>query len=344
MTNSSWRRTYQKVYSWAWKNRRYLKYAFYLIVLALAIWLPLKLNQTKPGKAQISLLNKAMIWAIATLSLNLILGYTGQVSLAHGAFFGIGAYSFAVLGERVGLNIWLAIPLGCLITALVGLAIGLPSLRTKGPYFAIVTLCFNVIIFYVFYNWQWLSGGLQGQKITIPSYLEQRWVRYYVVLGFLLLTLFIVRQITKSLLGSSLIAIRSNENLAEAVGISSFRNKLLSFTVSCFLVGLAGALFAVERGSIDVTITNQLNSFYILIYLLIGGVATLGGPLIGAIGIYYLLEKVLFDLGEYRYLIFGFILLVVIIYFPMGVVGGLKRGWEWIKGKIGVFESPEEAA
>ncbi len=325
------------------KYGKHFKYAFYLLVLAAAAVLPIVLNRTRAGKAQISVLTVAMIWAIATLSLNLILGYTGQVSMAHGAFFGIGAYAFAVLAERAHINIWLALPLACLITAGIGALIGLPSLRTKGPYFAIVTLCFNVIVYYVFYNWEWLSGGLQGQKITIPSYLGQRWVRYYVVLGFLLLVLLIERQIVNSLAGSSFIAIRSNENLAEAVGIGSFRNKLLSFAVSCFLVGLAGALFAMERQSVDVTITNQLNSFYILIYLLIGGVATLGGPVVGAVGIYYLLDRIHF-LGEYRYLLFGLILLVVIIYFPMGVVGGIKRGWEWAKRKWRLLEKPEAAA
>ncbi len=181
-----------------------------------------------------------MAWAIATLSLNLILGYTGQASLAHGALMGIGAYAFGILVQRVGLNFWLALPLACLITAFIGLLIGLPSLRTKGPYFAIVTLCFNVIVYKVFDNWKWLSGGIQGQAVPQPAFLQQRWARYYFVLGCLVLTLLIMRFIVKSLLGVTFMSIRSNENLAEAVGINSFRNKLLSFVVSCFFVGLAG--------------------------------------------------------------------------------------------------------
>jgi branched-chain amino acid transport system permease protein len=312
--------------------KKYSTASILLLILAIAIALPLLLNMSRKGKFQIQLLTVAMVWAIATLSLNLILGYTGQASLAHGAFFGIGAYTFAICVDRVGINFWPSLIIACIVTAIIGFLIGLPSLRTKGPYFAIVTLCFNVIVYNVFANWTWLSGGITGQRVTIPSYLGERWVRYYLVLAFLILVIIIERQIVKSLLGSSFIAIRSNENLTEAVGISSFRNKLVSFTVSCFLVGLAGALFAMEKGSVDITVTNYLYSFYILIYLLIGGVATLSGPVIGAVGIYYLLDRIEF-MKEFRYLAFGLILVVVIIYLPMGIVGGAKQFWEWAKGK-----------
>src|SRR5450756_2195907 len=112
-------------------------------------------------------------------------------------------------------------PLAGLFTASLGMLVGLPSMRTKGPYFAISTLCFNFIVFKVFENWKWLSGGIQGQTVPIPSYLGQRSVRYYLVLAFLILVILTERQIVKSLLGSSFIAIRSNERLAEAVGIST---------------------------------------------------------------------------------------------------------------------------
>jgi branched-chain amino acid transport system permease protein len=321
--------------------KKYGKAGFYLLLLAGAVVLPLLLNMSKKGKYQIITLTLAMVWAIATLSLNLVLGYTGQASLAHGAFLGIGAYTFAIFVERVGLNFWLALPLTCLFTAFLGALVGLPSLRTKGPYFAIVTLCFNVIVFKVFENWKWLSGGLQGQKVTIPSYLSEYWARYYVVLAFLILVLLIERQIVKSLLGSTFIAIRSNENLAEAVGIGSFRNKLLSFTVSCFLVGLAGALFAMVKGSVDSTVTNYLYSFYILIYLLIGGAATLAGPVVGAVGLYYLLDRIK-SIGEFRYLAFGLILIVVIIYLPRGIVGGARQLWDWGKRQYNKREEVPE--
>lgn len=311
---------------------KYLKPTGYLLLLAFAIILPLILNSFKTGKYHMLVLTLGMVWAIATLSLNLILGYTGQASLAHGAFMGIGAYMFAIFVERAGITFWLALPLACLFTAFLGLLIGIPSLRTRGPYFAIVTLCFNVIVFKVFENWLWLSGGYTGQKITIPSYLHSRIARYYVVLAFLILTILIVRQIIKSLLGASFFAIRSNENLAESVGLPTFRNKLLSFTVSCFLVGLSGSMLALVRGQVDSTVTNYLYSFYILIYLLVGGVASLSGPVVGAVGIYYLLDRIK-SVGEFRYVGFGLMLILVIIFLPRGVVGGFQQIWDWAKQK-----------
>jgi branched-chain amino acid transport system permease protein len=195
-------------------------------------------------------------------------------------------------------------------------------------------------VFKVFENWLWLSGGYTGQRITIPSYLESRLARYYVVLAFLILTILIIRQITKSLLGVSFIAIRSNENLAEAAGIHTFRTKLLSFTISCFLVGLSGSMLALVRGQVDSTVTNYLYSFYILIYLLIGGVATLAGPVVGAVGLYFLLD-VIKGTGEFRFVGFGLLLILVIIFLPRGVVGGIQQLWEWAKQKWKTFKTEE---
>jgi len=206
-------------------------------------------------------------------------------------------------------------------------------------------LCFNVIVYKVFENWNWLSGGIQGQVVPQPSFLTQRWARYYFVLGCLILTLIIMRFIAKSLLGVTFMSIRSNENLAEAVGINSFRNKLVSFVVSCFFVGLAGSMLAIENGQLDPTITTYLYSFYILIYLLIGGAATLSGPVIGTVGLYWLLDYMkkigIEGIEEFRYLIFGFIMVVVIIYMPRGIVGGVKQFWEWLKTRYNKRKTEE---
>ncbi|MBC7230448.1 MAG: branched-chain amino acid ABC transporter permease [Actinobacteria bacterium] len=319
-----------------------MKAAGLIALLGVAAALPWML-----GKYQVRILTLAMAWSIATLSLNLILGYTGQASLAHGAFLGIGAYSFGIMVQRVGLNFWVSLPLSCMITALLGLLVGLPSLRTRGPYFAIVTLCFNVIVLKVFENWTWLSGGIQGQVVPRPAFLAQRWARYYLVLAFLVLTLVVMRLVVKSLLGVTLMSIRSNEELAEAVGVNTFRNKLLAFVVSCFIVGLAGALLALENGQLDFTITNYLYSFYLLIYLLIGGIATLSGPVVGTVGLYLLLDYMknigIKGVEEFRYFLFGLILALVIIFFPMGIMGGVKRAWEWARDRFGKGDVEEAA-
>ena len=314
--------------------KKFTKPGLYLLLLGFAVAFPW-LKFIGVDKYQIRIMTLAMAWAIAALSLNLILGYTGQASLAHGALMGIGAYSFGIFAQRVGLNFWLALPIACLITAFLGLLVGLPSLRTKGPYFAIVTLCFNVIVFKVFENWTWLSGGIVGQVVPQPTFLAQRWARYYFVLGCLVLTLVVMHFIVKSLLGVTFMSIRSNENLAEAVGINTFRYKLLSFVVSCFIVGLAGSLLAIENGQLDFTITTYLYSFYLLIYVLIGGAATLAGPVVGTIGLYWLLDYMkkigISGIEEFRYFFFGLILILVIIFLPRGIMGGAKQFWEWVK-------------
>jgi branched-chain amino acid transport system permease protein len=312
-----------------------------LVLLVVAALLPLFLQRTSGGKYNMIVLTYAMIWAVAASSLNLVLGYTGQACLAHGAFVGIGAYSLAIMVDRVGINYWLALPLTCLLTALIGCLIGLPSFRTRGPYFAIVTLCFNVIVYAIFENWTWLSGGYAGQPLTVPAVLSGRLARYYLVLAFLVLTLLVLRQIVKSIVGASFLSILSNEGLSEAVGISAFRYKLLSFTVSCFLAGLAGALFATASGRVDSSITSYLHSFYLLIYVLIGGVATLAGPVLGAVGLYFLLDRIK-GLGEFRYVGFGILLILIIIYFPRGLVGGVNQLREWMKERRSTKTSPRE--
>jgi len=308
-----------------WKKA--VKPVFLLAVLGVAALLPWLGLQ----KYQLRVFTLAMAWAVAAVSLNLVLGYTGQASLAHGAFLGIGGYAFGIFAERLGWNFWPALLMAGLVPAALGFLVGLPSLRTKGPYFAIVTLCFNVIVFKVFENWTWLSGGYQGQRVPVPSFLGSRWARYYFMLAALVLALVVLRMMVKSLLGVTFMSIRSNENLAEAMGINAFRYKLLSFTVSCFMVGLAGALLALENGHLDYTITSYTYSFNLLVYVLIGGAATLSGPVVGALGLYYLLERIEKAVGEYRYAIFGLLLIVVIIYFPRGVAGGVQQLWDRLK-------------
>ncbi len=311
-----------------------------LASLTLAALLPLLLQRTSGGKYNMIVLTYAMIWAVAACSLNLILGFTGQACLAHGALVGIGAYSMAIMVERVGINYWLAFPLTCLLTAFIGFLIGLPSFRTRGPYFAIVTLCFNVIVYATFENWTWLSGGLAGQSFEVPPVLASRTTKYYFVLAFLALTVVVVRQIIKSIVGASFLSILSNESLSEAVGISAFRNKLLSFTVSCFLAGMAGALFATVSGRVDYSITSFLHSFNILVYTLIGGVATIAGPVIGAVGLYYLLDRIK-GFGEFRYVGFGVLLILIIIFFPRGLMGGINQLRDWVKEKRSTKVAPQ---
>lgn len=301
----------------------------YVLLLVFALALPLLIT----NRYAFQIVIMGCLFSICTLSLNLILGYTGQASLAHAGFFGIGSYGVALLTKN-GLSFWLALPLSALLAALVGFLIGLPTLRSRGSYFAISTLCFGVIVSIVAGNWIQLTGGYNGiVGISLPNPLHLPWVgtigfqsmaaQYYLVLAFLLVTLLVMHRLVYSLLGLSFMAIRNNELLAEAVGIDTFASKVLSFVVGNFFAGLAGGIYACLVGSISPSTASIELTFNWLVYLLLGGAATLSGPIIGAFAIPLLMENLHF-LEGYRMIIFGALLIAVIIYFPRGIMGAIS--------------------
>lgn len=300
---------------------------FYLVILFIALVVPLII--TNRYYAQV--ITMSLLFAMGALSLNLIMGFTGQASLAHGGFFAIGAYGVAILTYTLGWNFWLALPAAALLSAGVGLVVGLPALRTRGAYFAITTMCLGEIIHLVAGNWMELTGGHNGivgipvpSPISIPGLgqltFQSQMMQYYLVLFFLLLTLFVMYRLTKSLRGMTFLATAINEDLAEAVGINTFRTKLLSFIVANFFAGLAGGIYASLIGSISPSVASIGMTFNFIMYILLGGITTLAGPIIGAFIIPILLEYLQF-LQDYQMILFGFLLIVVIIYFPTGFMG-----------------------
>ena len=315
---------------------------FYLVVLVIALVLPHVI--TNLYYAQI--ITMSCIFAIGALSMNLIMGYTGQMSLAHGGFFAIGAYGVAILTSTLGWNFWLALPASALLAAFIGFLVGLPALRTRGAYFAITTLCLGEIIYLLAGNWLELTGGHTGMVgIPLPSPVSIPGVgqltfdspasQYYLVLCFLLLTLFVMYRLINSLRGRTFLATAINEDLSEAVGINTFRTKLLSFVVANFFAGLAGGIYASLMGSISPSVASVTMTFNFLMYVLLGGMTTLAGPVIGAFIIPILLEYLQF-LQDYQMILFGFLLIVVIIYFPTGFMGLFNKLRDRIKkSKVG---------
>lgn len=302
----------------------------YLALLVLALLLPWFVHNAYIFQIVIM----SLLFAIATASLDLILGYTGQASLAHGAFFGMGAYGVAIL-TKAGLSFWLALPAGAVIAAFISLLVGLISLRTRGHYFAIVTLCFGVILWLVANNWIELTGGADGifgiappNAIPIPflgkiEFFSQT-AQYYLALVFLILAIFVLHRVIYSVFGLTFMAIRNNEALADAVGINTFTTKLISFVAASFIAGLAGGLYATVLGAVSPSAASYVLTFNFLIYLILGGMASLSGAVVGAFAISILMQFLQF-LGNYQLMIFGALLVVVIIYFPQGFVGGLRR-------------------
>lgn len=301
-------------------------------LIIIAILFPLLTN----NDYYIHILTLAFIWIIAVYGLNLLLGYTGYLSLAHAGFFAIGAYALGLLTVKAGVSFWLAFILAPIITTIIGLFIGLIALRTKGDYFSIYTLCVGYVIYLVIDKWDALTGGVRG-LIGIPApgnigpiSFDTPISQYYLVLTILLLSIFVIYRIIYSLVGRTFIAIRNSELLAQSIGISSRNNKLLSFVLSTFFAGLSGALYASFIRFIGPEIGSTNMVFDFLIFLIVGGMGTMAGPIIGTLLMVWLSQNLQF-LQDYRMVIFGPVLVLIIIYSPNGLAGvyyNLRMRWE----------------
>ncbi|SET35065.1 branched-chain amino acid transport system permease protein [Salinibacillus kushneri] len=268
----------------------------------------------------------AFIWMIAVYGLNLLAGYTGYLSLAHAGFFAIGAYAFGLLTVKAGFGFWPAFLLAPIITTAMGFLIGLIALRTKEHFFAIYTLCVGYIIYLVIDKWEGLTGGVRG-LIGIPApssigplTLSTPIAQYYFVFVILLLVIFVIYRIIHSLTGRTFIAIRNSEELALSLGISTTKNKLISFVLSTFFAGIAGVLYACFIRFIGPDIGNLNITFDLLTYMIVGGIGTMSGPIVGTLLIVWLSQNLQF-LQDYRMLIFGPLLTLMVIFSPRGISG-----------------------
>jgi len=268
----------------------------------------------------------AFVTAIAVYGLDVLLGYTGQLSLAHAGFFGIGGYTAGILMADHGVSFWLALPAAIALTSALGYLIGLAALRTREDYFAIFTLAVGVMIVIVIERWESLTGGTDGLiGIPPPSGIgplsfDSLTAQYYLVLFFLLLTIYVVWSLVQSLVGREFLAVRDSEELARAVGIDAGRTHQISFVISAALAGLGGVLYAVFLGYIGPAMGDVQMTFMMLVYLLVGGVASLSGPLVGTLLVMGLMQF-LQAFQQYQMMVLGPILVIVVIFFPDGLAG-----------------------
>lgn len=299
---------------------------FFVLSLLIALSVPFVV----PDEYFFQVITMSCLFAIGALGLNLILGYTGQASLAHGGFFAIGAYGVAILTYTFKWSFWLALPVSALLAAFIGFLVGLPALRTRGAYFAITTLCLGQIIYLIAGNWVDLTGGHNGMvDIPPPSPLfgglitfETQTAKYYLVLIFLLMTIFVMHRLINSLKGLTFMSVRNNEELAASLGINTFRTKILSFVVANFFAGLAGGIYVSIIGNVSPSVASLKLTFDFLLYVMLGGVATLAGPVIGSFAIPVLSENLQIVM-DYQMMIFGLLLILVIIFLPRGLMDGI---------------------
>jgi branched-chain amino acid transport system permease protein len=273
----------------------------------------------------------ALIWVILAQGQNLIQGFVGYVSIAQAGFMGIGAYFSTLLSVKLGWSVWTTLWLTPLFTTLVSVLVGYPSLRVKGHYFAIVTLAYNMVIFTILLTYSSVTGGEAGiSNVPRPPELSVwGWVvnfegksntAYYIlVLLSALLATGICAIILHSRVGRVLVAIRQNESLAEAMGVSTWRYKLFAFVVSAGLAGFAGALYAHYIGFLNPEPFGVDQSLNAILAVILGGSGTMAGPLVGAFAVTFLPEYLRIA-DSYRLVTYGFILVVATIFLPRGLV------------------------
>ncbi len=225
----------------------------------------------------------ACMYAIAAIGLNLLTGYGGQISVGHSGFLIVGSYTVAILADRLGAPIWLALPAAGIVSAIVGLALGLPATRLRGLFLAVVTLGFGLSMPAIALNWKALTAGYSGISVMRPDLVSGDLSFYYV---FAVLTIFIIwitLNIANSRMGRAFVAVRDSEVAAAATGINVAFYKIVVFTVSAFFTGIAGGLYAYWIGFVSPDDYTLVTSLLLLAMIVVGGLASIWGAIVGAV-------------------------------------------------------------
>ena len=295
-----------------------------LTALVVLLLLPLVLSDYSRA-----LVSEIFIFAILAMSLDLLLGFTGLMSLGHAAFFGLGAYAVAVLGVQLGLNAWLGLLAGVALAGAGAALIGFFCVRTGGIPFLMLTLAFSQLVFSVALKWRDVTGGSDGLAIAErPSFLgfdlSSSLAMYMMALAFFVLVYWGLRRLLNAPLGHAFIGVRENETRMQAIGYPTRIYKLLSFTIAGAIAGLAGGLYAIFNGFISSDALYWTASGDILIMTMLGGAGTLIGPALGA-AVFLLMKNVVSSYSEHWLAIIGTTFICCVMFFPGGLLGFLQR-------------------
>ena len=291
------------------------------------------------------LVNLALIFGLLAVSLNVVLGYAGQLSLGHAGLFGIGAYVAALMtAGQSGVLFWPAFLAAGLVTGIAGLLIGIPTLRLKGHYLALATLGFGEIMRNLFFNWREVTHGMDGiGNIPPPSLGFFAFVGdgrfYYLALLMLVLAMLLVHQLRRSKYGRMLAAIRDGELAAGVVGVNVPRLKVIAFFISAILAGFAGSLYAHLTAFISPDVFVFDVSAQVLSMVVIGGIGTTWGPVLGA-AVLTFLPEVLRVSQSYYQVIYGAGIAAMIIFFPGGLLGLVKGWWQYAVSRAPAGDAP----
>jgi branched-chain amino acid transport system permease protein len=281
------------------------------------------------NRYQIHIVNMAGIYILLSLGLNLAMGYAGQFNLAIGALWGVGAYTAALLNTRLGIPFWLNLPAAMIATGIVGGLVGLPSLKVRSHYLAIVTIGLGEVINIILVNQEELTGGALGiPRIQMPGFFgiplnnEERF--YYVILITVVLGYLIARQIVRHRIGRSFRAIRDDYQAAKAMGVNTGYYQILAFVISAAYAGAAGALFAHLNTYISPDIFEFKSTLFVMTMTMVGGMGNLLGSLIGGLAL-PLLQEYLRVIGDWQLVGYGVAIMIVVLFMPGGVIELSRR-------------------
>ena len=285
---------------------------------------------------QINVMTTALIYVMLGLGLNIEVGLAGLLDLGYVAFYAVGAYSYALLNYHFGLGFWTLLPAGAILAALFGLLVGFPVLRLRGDYLAIVTLAFAEIIRLVLENWNAFSFGPSGISniprpglLGIPLSLEQSAIyMYFLLVALCVLAVFITYRLQHSRVGRAWVALREDELACEAMGIDKTKAKLAAFALGALWAGVAGVLFAAKTTFINPASFTFMESAMILAIVVLGGMGSIPGIIIAALAI-ILLPEYLRVLGDYRMILFGAALILMMVFRPQGLLADRRKRYEF---------------
>jgi branched-chain amino acid transport system permease protein len=295
-----------------------------VLILASLIILPVFLNDYFRD-----IMTLTCIYIVLALGLNLIVGQTGLLNLGYVAFYAIGAYTYAILSTKFGLSFWPGLAAGAAMAAVFAVVLGSPTLRLRGDYFAIVTLGLGEITRIILNNWDSMTGGPNGiSQVGRPALggyvFHTTYDFYYLILLMTVGTVFAMKRIMLSRIGRAWIAIREDEIAAEAMGINTFRLKLLAFVLGSAWAGLTGVFFAAKMAFVSPESFTFFESVMILCMVVLGGMGSIPGIILGAL-LLITLPEIFRDFQDYRMLAFGAALVLMMVFRPQGLLGSVKR-------------------
>ena len=294
------------------------------------------------GTYWLDVLNRIGIAIIGAIGLNILVGFTGQISIGQAAFLAVGAYATAILGTKAGLPFWLALPLAGVLSSLFGLVFGVPSLRLKGLYLAIATLAAHFITTYGIIHWESMTNGVLGFNVTPASVfgrpLDSDERVFYLIYALVIPAVLFAKNLFRTRVGRAFIAVRDRDVAASVIGVSLYRYKLLAFVISSFYAGVAGGLMAYHSRIVFPDAFTLLVAIDYLAMIIIGGMGSIIGSIFGAVFMTLLPEVLKLGatsltgvypnafglIASARDIVFGLAIICFLMYEPMG----LARIWE----------------